>query len=122
MKILRKDVAAYRTLDGSEIREYVHPDIQPGVRQSVAEATVEPGQSTFAHMHRQSEEVYHILAGTGRMWLGTDEVDVQSGDTLLIPPGTPHRIMNVGDDQLRILCCCVPPYRHEDTELLETQD
>jgi mannose-6-phosphate isomerase-like protein (cupin superfamily) len=36
-----------------------------------------------------------------------------------IAPGTPHCIEALGEAPLRILCCCAPPYAHEDTELLE---
>ena len=45
--------------------------------------------------------------------------DLAAGDAILIPPGATHKITNIGSDLLKILCCCAPPYRHEDTELLE---
>ena len=41
------------------------------------------------------------------------------GDTVHIAPGTPHCIEGLGKEPLVILCCCAPPYAHEDTELLE---
>ena len=56
------DLPAYRTLDGSEIRELCHPAVHGNRNQSLAEAIVEPGQSTRLHAHRQSEELYHVLA------------------------------------------------------------
>jgi mannose-6-phosphate isomerase-like protein (cupin superfamily) len=43
---------------------------------------------------------------------------VVAGDTVLIPPGTPHRIENTGTGELKILCACAPAYAHGDTELL----
>jgi mannose-6-phosphate isomerase-like protein (cupin superfamily) len=46
----------------------------------------------------------------------------QSGggrDTVLIVPGRPHCVAATGDRPLRMLCCCSPPYRHDDRELLE---
>jgi mannose-6-phosphate isomerase-like protein (cupin superfamily) len=39
---------------------------------------------------------------------------VEAGDAVLIPPGARHQI-RAGDAPLRFLCCCAPPYRHEDT-------
>jgi mannose-6-phosphate isomerase-like protein (cupin superfamily) len=44
---------------------------------------------------------------------------VGPGDTVIIPPGTPHRIHNPGAEALVFLCCCAPAYDDEDTELLE---
>ena len=42
---------------------------------------------------------------------------VGPGDAILIPPGAWHQITATGDAELRFLCCCAPPYRHEDTFL-----
>jgi len=113
------EIPAYVTMDGSEIRELMHPAVHGNRRQSLAEASVAPGTRTQLHRHALSEELYHITAGHGLMTLGASCFDVGAGDTVLIPPGTPHRIEATGADALRILCCCSPPYAHEDTELLE---
>lgn len=112
-------VAQYITKDGSGIRELMHPAIHGNVRQSLAEAVVPPGGATLRHRHGQSEELYFILSGHGWMSLGEEEFPIAPGDTLLIPPGTPHSLRNPGAAPLRLLCACAPAYRHEDTELLE---
>jgi mannose-6-phosphate isomerase-like protein (cupin superfamily) len=109
----------YFTRDGSEIRELMHPDHHPVKHQSLAEATIPPGMTTRLHRHRKSEEIYHITAGKGRMFLAAEMVEVESGDTILIPPGIPHAINNSGEIPLVILCACSPPYSHDDTEILE---
>lgn len=112
-------VQPYVTRDGSVIRELMHPG-QQGVRnQSLAEASIPAGSATRLHRHGKAEELYHITAGRGRMTLGDARLVVEVGDTVLIPPGTPHRIENIGGETLRVLCCCSPAYRHEDTELLD---
>lgn len=119
MKTSRTDIAAYLTKDGSQIRELMHPVLHGGQRQSLAEATVPAGTRTRLHRHGVTEELYHITAGRGRMTLGDAQFAVQTGDTVLIPPGTSHCIEAHGTDALIILCCCSPAYAHEDTELLE---
>ncbi len=111
------DVPVYITKDGSSIRELMHPALHGNVRQSLAEARVPPGGSTLLHRHHESEEIYFILAGSGQMTLGDEEFAIRPGDTLLIPPGTLHRLRNTGDDTLCLLCACSPAYRHEDTEV-----
>lgn len=112
------DVAAYVTRDGSEIRELMHPSVHGNRLQSLAEATIQPGERTQLHRHALTEELYHVSAGSGIMTLGATCFPVAVGDTVLIPPATPHRIEATGAEALRILCCCCPPYSHEDTELL----
>ena len=123
MKTVYNDIAEFVTRDGSTIRELMHPAVQGksgyGVhKQSLAEATVPSATRTTLHKHLQTEELYHIIAGEGLMTLGDEQFRVTVGDTICIPPGTPHCIENAGSTDLRLLCCCAPPYSHEDTELL----
>lgn len=121
MKSVYAKIEPYRTMDGSIIRELMHPGMQGNHLQSLAEAIVEPGHATVLHRHRTSEELYHITAGQGMMTLGMEQFSVSVGDTVCIPPGTPHCIRNTAKAPLKILCCCAPPYSHEDTELIECQ-
>lgn len=121
MKTNYRDATAFTTKDGSTIRELIHPAVHSALgsrAQSFAEATVEPGMQTDAHMHVRSEEIYHITAGNGRMILGDMEFDIGVGDTVLIPPGTRHFVRNTGGSALKILCACTPAYADEDTVLL----
>lgn len=118
MRTRYAEVPPYTTKDGSLIRELMHPGVHGNRNQSLAEALVPPGAATRLHRHHQTEEIYHITEGIGWMTLGGEEFEVTAGDTICIPPGTPHCIRNPGDADLRLLCCCAPAYAHEDTELL----
>lgn len=119
MKTRYARIPAYVTRDGSEIRELMHPAQHGNRLQSLAEATVAPGARTQLHRHALTEELYHVTSGLGLMTLGDARLEVGVGDTVLIAPGTPHCIEALGSEPLRFLCCCAPPYSHEDTELLE---
>ncbi|MCX7151840.1 MAG: cupin domain-containing protein [Proteobacteria bacterium] len=119
MKSTYKNVQAYVTKDGSQIRELMHPATHGNSRQSLAEAVVHPGQRTALHRHALTEEIYHFTGGTGLMTLGGKTFAVRSGDTVAIAPGTAHSVENTGGEIMTILCACSPAYTHEDTELLE---
>ena len=112
------EIEPYITKDGSEIRECLHPDHHGPGRISMAEAVVPPGAATHMHVHSASEEIYRFLSGTGTMRLGKRRLDITPGDTVRIPAGTAHAIRNDGERDLVFLCCCSPPYRHEDTRLV----
>lgn len=122
MRTRYSEIPAYRTKDGSQIRELMHPHRHGNRTQSLAEAIVSPGQETLLHKHLRTEELYHITAGRGLMTLGDERFEVSVGDTVLIPPGTAHCIRNIGAEQLHILCSCSPAYSHEDTVLLTGAD
>lgn len=107
------------TADGSTIRELAGQVSLPSVNQSLAEATIPAGGATTAHLHPVAEELYLITAGTGSMRLGDEVRDVREGDCIVIPPGVEHKLTNTGSGELKLLCCCAPAYRHEDTVLTE---
>ena len=91
----------------------------PGRRQSLAEATVPAGGSTLAHFHRESEEIYLVTSGSGRLLLGEETRAIIAGDCVVIPPGTVHRLWADPAAPLVVVCSCVPPYSHEDTVLVD---
>lgn len=114
-----EDREPFTTADGSTIREIAGVPSGNAVNQSLAEATVPVGGETLEHFHRVAEELYHFTAGSGRMRLGAQEAAVRAGDTVVIAPGVPHKLWNTGAEPLVLLCCCAPPYSHEDTVLVE---
>jgi mannose-6-phosphate isomerase-like protein (cupin superfamily) len=103
-------VEAFTTKDGSTIRELHATEVQ-----SLAEATLEPDQATVRHHHRVSEEIYVVVKGSGELEVDGETQMIRPGDAVLIPPGAWHTLVNNGSSDLRILCCCAPPYSHEDT-------
>lgn len=103
-------VEPFVTKDGSTIRELHHTEVQ-----SLAEATLEPGQATERHYHRASEEIYLVTKGSGELEVDGETQHVRPGDAILIPPGAWHTLENDGTSELTILCTCSPPYSHDDT-------
>ena len=113
------DVEAFTTKDGSEIRELLAHRNSAIRNQSLAEARLPPGASTTPHYHPQTEEIYFITDGQGRMQIGEETRDVVVGDAIAIPPGKTHQITNTSSAVLKLLCCCAPAYEHDDTVLLD---
>jgi mannose-6-phosphate isomerase-like protein (cupin superfamily) len=110
------DAQVYTTKDGSSVRA-VFEFGEVARNQSLVEAALPLGGSTVRHLHTTSEELYVILDGAGVMEIEGDRAPIGAGDVVLIPPGARHQITASADGPLRFLCCCSPPYRHEDTLL-----
>ena len=115
-----REVPAFTTKDGSEIRELLAHRNSALRNQSLAEARLPAGARTTPHHHPRTEEVYYILSGTARMTIGQEQKPVGPGDAIAIPPGAVHTIENTGAETLVFLCCCAPAYEHEDTVLKDT--
>ena len=103
----------FTTKDGSTIRSLLDLSNAPVQNQSLAEASLPAGGETERHYHKLSEEIYYLTAGRGLMEIDGVEREVSPGDTILIPPGAWHQIRAI--EPLEFLCCCAPPYAHEDT-------
>lgn len=113
------EIEPFVTLDGSHIREWAGRVSGPAQNQSLAEATIPPGGATAEHYHRETEELYLVSEGSGRLVIDGEEQIVQEGDCALIPPGSRHKLFNVGEGPLRVICACAPAYSDEDTCITE---
>ena len=114
------DVPSFITKDGSEIRELLAHRNSIIRNQSLAEARLPAGASTQEHYHIKTEEIYYITHGAGRIRIESETRDVKTGDAIAIPPGRKHKLWNIGNEPLRLLCCCAPPYEHDDTIITES--
>jgi mannose-6-phosphate isomerase-like protein (cupin superfamily) len=103
----------FTTKDGSTIRSILDRTNAPVEKQSLAEAQVPAGCATQRHYHKLAEEFYFILEGSGDMEIDGATRKVGPGDAILISAGAWHTI--TAHTALRFLCCCAPPYAHEDT-------
>ncbi len=79
---------------------------------SIARARVEPGVTTAWHRLDGIVERYVILAGSGRVEVGTAVPrDVAAGDVVWIPAATAQRITNTGGGALVFLAVCTPRFQ-----------
>ncbi|MBT3362971.1 MAG: cupin domain-containing protein [Chloroflexi bacterium] len=115
----RDDVVPFITKDTSIVREILSPANSLLFNQSLAEAIVQKGKATAEHYHMQSEEIYYITAGKGLMKISDEIKEVRVGDAIVIEPGIKHKIWNTANSDLVFLCCCAPPYDHDDTVVVE---
>ena len=75
--------------------------------------TAQPGYAAAVHSHPYIE-ILHILDGVAEAWIdGRPDslVVLRKGDTIAVPPETPHAFRVVGDQVLRLLGTHVSPKR-----------
>lgn len=87
-----------------ETQEARFPREQLGLEQTgLNYLTVKPGlREAFAHRHRQAEEVYVVLAGSGRVKLDAELVELAPLDVVRVEPGT-TRSFEAGPEGLQVL-------------------
>jgi mannose-6-phosphate isomerase-like protein (cupin superfamily) len=77
----------------------VHFDLVPG------------GHAPRAHVHPHQEESFQVISGTLTVMLNGKEKQVSAGETVMIPPGTPHQPFNRGDSEMRSIAQIKPAGR-----------
>jgi mannose-6-phosphate isomerase-like protein (cupin superfamily) len=74
-------------------------------RTGVSFHRIKPGQRQgFAHFHEQAEEVYVVIAGSGKLKLDDDTVEVGPLDAIRVAPQV-KRAFAAGPDGLEIIAC-----------------
>ena len=79
--------------------------------------TVKPGRrEAFAHRHKEAEEIYVVLGGSGRVKLDDELVELAPMDAVRVSPGV-VRGFEAGDDGLEVLI--FGPHVESDGELVQ---
>ena len=100
--------------DRAQARQIVAPNNSRCTTHSLAQIRVPAGVAVRPHRHRRSEEVYHVVAGRGRMLLDGEEALLSPGDTVVIHVGQRHGITALNDADLEMLVTCVPAWEEDD--------
>src|SRR5258706_4307584 len=66
-------------------------------------ACYEPGQSTAMHTHPKEEEAIFVLEGTAHMSIDGEEVVVEAGSIVQVPPSVLHHVPEPGPQRCRIM-------------------
>lgn len=108
---------AFATEERCVITELLNHPASPAA--SLALAEVAPGVTTRLHSVDGTTEVYLILAGRGRIEVAGLAAEVGPGDRVVIPPGAPQRIANIGAGTLAFHCLCTPRFEQRNYRDLE---
>lgn len=84
---------------------------------SVIEEQMAPGAGEQLHFHYKAQQLFYILSGEAGFEINQEHYHLHAGETLHIPPGTPHRILNNGGANLRFIVISSPP-SHADRKNL----
>jgi mannose-6-phosphate isomerase-like protein (cupin superfamily) len=111
-----KDAAAEAGVSDSLEARFAHEELD-SERSGVSYQVVKAGQrQPFAHSHKEMEEIYVVLSGTGRVKLDDEIEEVGPLDAVRIaPPVT--RAFEAGDDDLVLLA--FSPRAQGDAEIVQ---
>ena len=111
-----EDVAAAQGFGEMMEARFAHGEL--GAEQTgVSLQRVKPGKRhAFAHRHKEMEEIYVVLSGSGRMKLDDEVEEIGPLDAIRIGPSV-TRAVEAGDDGIEILA--FSPRAQGDAEIVE---
>jgi mannose-6-phosphate isomerase-like protein (cupin superfamily) len=69
----------------------------------VSLAKLQPSLSYEPHEHKDHEEIYYIINGSGHIKIGDEIAKFREGDVIYIPEKTSHSITNDGNEMVEFL-------------------
>ncbi|MDX6590736.1 MAG: hypothetical protein QOI84_2010 [Solirubrobacterales bacterium] len=78
-----------------------------------------PGQASTMHRHRDEEELYLLLEGSGRVRVDDELLTLAPLDTLLVEPGSVRQLFNDTDADQLWLVVGAPPEAANTLEMSE---
>ncbi len=98
---------------GTSRQVLIGPDEAPNF--AMRRFVMEPGGGMPAHTNTVEHEQY-VLRGNARIGIGEEVVEVQAGDVVYIPAGTPHWYEATGEERFEFLC--VVPNQPDEIEIV----
>ena len=89
---------------------YVFTGERHGASVCVLIADLAPGGGPRLHRHPY-EEVFVLHEGRARFTVGDGTLEAGAGQVLVVPAGIPHKFVNTGDGQLRVMSVHASPRR-----------
>ena len=69
---------------------------------------LEPAQSQKVHSHGNSDKVYYVLKGSGKVTVGSEEKILGPDEITIAPAGEDHGVVNHTQDKLVMLVFMSP--------------
>lgn len=76
--------------------------------------SIRPGEEIGLETHPDTDQFFRFEMGTGKVVVNETEYEVGDGDTVIIPMGAKHNVINTSDTEpLRLYTIYTPPH-HKD--------
>jgi mannose-6-phosphate isomerase-like protein (cupin superfamily) len=84
---------------------------------SIIQERVPPGKQEKRHFHTKSRQFFYILRGKAAIEMDETIYQLQTGQSIEIPPGVPHQFMNQSSVEVEFLVISSPKSHGDRTDL-----
>lgn len=105
------------TLDNNNFRKVLYT----GEHMQLVLMTLKPKEEIGIETHPTIDQFFRFEAGKGKCIINGNEYQVKDGDSIIIPSGSEHNIINTGKEPLKMYTIYTPP-NHKDGIVFKTKE
>ena len=79
-----------------------------------------PGEEIGMETHPDNDQFFRFEAGSGKVFIDGNEYEVEDGDTIIVPCGSEHNVVNTGSGDLKMYTIYAPAH-HKDGTIHKTK-
>ena len=102
-KINKDDLEFEKGEHSSQFADMLKNDKSKNFDFSACIRRLNAGEASTKHSHKNSEELFYILSGTGTLTNNNKTSRIRQGDFVVIPKNSPHHLENDGETQIEYL-------------------
>jgi mannose-6-phosphate isomerase-like protein (cupin superfamily) len=99
------------TLDNKNYRKVLYT----GTNLQLVLMSLKPNEEVGEEIHEDNDQFFRFEGGNGKVLVNDTEYEVGDGDSVIIPAGSLHNIINTGTKELKMYTIYAPPHHKNDT-------
>ena len=80
-----------------------------------------PGEEIGMETHPDNDQFFRFEAGEGKVFINGNEYEVVDGDTIIVPCGAEHNVINTSDNEALKMYTIYSPAHHKDGTIHTTK-
>ena len=105
------------TLDNNNFRKVLYT----GEHLQLVLMTLKPKEEIGMETHKSIDQFFRFESGNGKCIINNTEYVIKDGDSIIIPAGSKHNIINTGTKPLKMYTIYTPP-NHKDGIVYKTKE
>ena len=82
---------------------------------------LQPREDIGSEVHQENDQFFRFEGGEGKVMIGDEEHVVGDGDSVVIPAGTEHNVINTSETEMLKMYTIYSPSHHPDGTIHKTK-
>lgn len=113
------------TIENENFRKVLYT----GAHMQLVLMSLKPLEDIGLEVHTENDQFFRFEKGNGKVIVGETEYSVEDGDTVIVPAGTQHNVINTSESESLKMYTIYSPAHHKDgivrltkTEAMENEE